>query len=120
MTENKKKCLREFFEKKISRISESYFRFKSFEEELTEGFTEFQMSLWDLFVFLTKFSLLSLPLYFFSFSSLIFFPLRFSTARVCSPVLSWLQIDHSVTSYFILIGRKWSRFLKIALAGSLF
>lgn len=128
MTESKKKCLREFFEKKISRISEFYFRFKSFEDELTKGFTEFQLSLWNLFVFLTKFSLFSLPLYFFLFLQFDLLPFKVFTARVCSHVLSWLQIDHSVTSYFIFIGEKsikvskdstgWKSFL--ALFGLLF
>ena len=78
-------------------------KWNKFERRITHNFTEFQLKLWDMLVFITRFLVLALPFYFVLWINFNAYPLQLLTAKTVSYVLGLLSVGHELNGYFIYI-----------------
>ena len=74
-----------------------------FEKRITYGFTKFQLKLWDMLIFVSRFLVLALPFYFVLWLNFDAYPLQLMTAKAVSFLLTFLGVGYELNGHFIFI-----------------
>ena len=74
-----------------------------FEKRITNDFTGFQLKLWDMLIFVSRFLVLALPFYFILWLNFDAYPLQLLTAKAVGFLLGILSVEYELNGHMIFI-----------------